>query len=91
MPSRRVTFAAEVGDVETERHGRVVVDVAQLGLGALAVDEDGLVVTEQVPHGPRVGLAGRLTLVSQAIRFVRRQLSTCWRRPAASSDVSRVN
>jgi hypothetical protein len=52
-------IAAKVGDVEAEGHGRVVIDVAQLGLARPAVHEDGLVVTEQIPDRHRVGLAGR--------------------------------
>jgi hypothetical protein len=41
---------ADIGDVQSQRHPRVVADVAQLRLRWLAVKKDGLVVAQQEPH-----------------------------------------
>src|ERR1700735_5519751 len=51
---------ADVGDVEPQRHLRVLPDVAQLGLARLAVEQDRLVLfTEQEPHWDALRLPGR--------------------------------
>ena len=50
--------AADVGDVEPQRHAWIGLDVPQLRFPRLAVHEDGAVVAHEEPHRHRVGTTG---------------------------------